>query len=935
MSSLLGQQTSELTFLHDPPYVLPKSAVIPKEQIQVPAHETRDMSFFSLPNGLGVFLVSDAECDQAAAALDVRVGALQDGELEGLAHFLEHMLFLGSSKYPDESEYKTFINNHSGDCNAYTSATNTNYHFRIAPEHFKGALDRFAQFFICPLFDQSCTKREVNAVHSEHSGNISNDPRRLFQLFKKTGVNKEHPYHQFQTGNLDTLLRKSESRNVDLRSELLDFHSRYYSSHLMKLCLVDRRPLAELRLLAETLFSQVPKKDVHVPRGAGLGLGKPFTFKHVFNRIVKVVPASESLRTVSFSFLGNSIPAAWVSKVDGYFAHIIGHEGPNSLLSALKKERLALGLSAGTSHDICGYSVFEIKVSVTEHGLASEGVKRIGDLIFQILRLVKHAPPSSERIKELATIQRISFQARTLPKGHRLASYVANTLQTVPPEFVFSHEQLLFTEDGDAVAARSALFAIDNLRICMTGSSLEAECRKQELFYGTRYMTERIPEAWVQSWSAVLNSPYIELPPPNKFTPQDVYLFPSDQPSAAPEEVLPTLLPVPSSRVTIFHKQDSYFKVPISSVQLSLGISNFDGTIKAMAMVQMLCLATSQALTETLYDASIAGYSFSFSRAPSTAGAAGRAVEVFARGYSEKLGLLICTMTSALTSPATFVDVASFGIARKLMLRYCERASSNQPPIEHCYTVLHQLMQANSIAPWSLESEVRSMSFADFQAFFAGGFNVTSVEGLLYGNLTRDVALGMATELVGSLKVRDDLPEAVASRLRVSGVNTSMMSIVPNRASPNSALFVFLPMVDPTMQQLVLSKIFQNWLSVPYFEQLRTKEQLGYVVSLTFTRVHEAFGPVFIILSEKSPPFLRNRILEFLDEQSEMFLTGEEFETHKSSVMAELARRYSRPEEESQVLFHEVCLRRYIFNKKEQQVRLGSSKVYRWLLLPA
>lgn len=60
-------------------------------------------------------------------------------------------------------------------------------------------LCRFAQFFLCPLFDESCKDREVNAVDSEYEKNLKNDTWRLFQLEKATG-NPKHPFSKFGTG---------------------------------------------------------------------------------------------------------------------------------------------------------------------------------------------------------------------------------------------------------------------------------------------------------------------------------------------------------------------------------------------------------------------------------------------------------------------------------------------------------------------------------------------------------------------------------------------------------------------------------------------------------------------------------------------------------------------------------------------------------------
>ena len=58
---------------------------------------------------------------------------------------------MGTEKYPDENEYQKFIENNGGMTNAYTSLSDTNYQFEISTQAFPEALERFSQFFICPL----------------------------------------------------------------------------------------------------------------------------------------------------------------------------------------------------------------------------------------------------------------------------------------------------------------------------------------------------------------------------------------------------------------------------------------------------------------------------------------------------------------------------------------------------------------------------------------------------------------------------------------------------------------------------------------------------------------------------------------------------------------------------------------------------------------
>ena len=94
------------------------------------------------------------------------------------------MLFLGTEKYPDAGEYNQYLSQNGGRSNAYTAETLTNYHFEVSHSALLGALDRFSQFFISPLFSEQLTEREKNAVDSEHTKNISNDGWRDYRMWK-------------------------------------------------------------------------------------------------------------------------------------------------------------------------------------------------------------------------------------------------------------------------------------------------------------------------------------------------------------------------------------------------------------------------------------------------------------------------------------------------------------------------------------------------------------------------------------------------------------------------------------------------------------------------------------------------------------------------------------------------------------------------------
>ena len=146
--------------------------------------DKREYKAITLSNGLRALIISDPESSRSAAALDVHVGAMSDPlNVPGLAHFCEHMSFLGTKKYPKEDDYSSFLASHGGSSNAYTDSEDTVYYFDVNSEYLDEALDRFSQFFISPLFTISATARELNAIDSEHSKNINNDGFRFYQVF--------------------------------------------------------------------------------------------------------------------------------------------------------------------------------------------------------------------------------------------------------------------------------------------------------------------------------------------------------------------------------------------------------------------------------------------------------------------------------------------------------------------------------------------------------------------------------------------------------------------------------------------------------------------------------------------------------------------------------------------------------------------------------
>jgi insulysin len=83
--------------------------------IDKPSLDHREYHSFTLEsNQLKVLIVSDPKAEKSAAAMDVNVGHFSDAEIPGLAHFLEHMLFMGTKEHPGENEYSSYLAGNAG-----------------------------------------------------------------------------------------------------------------------------------------------------------------------------------------------------------------------------------------------------------------------------------------------------------------------------------------------------------------------------------------------------------------------------------------------------------------------------------------------------------------------------------------------------------------------------------------------------------------------------------------------------------------------------------------------------------------------------------------------------------------------------------------------------------------------------------------------------
>ena len=222
--------------------------------MKIPKTETRKFYSNELDNKLKYTIIQDTNIQNTVVCVCIKAGSINNpNNYQGLAHFLEHMLFLGSKKYPKENYFDETLRCHGGSSNAYTALYETVYYFSVNNNYLETILDIFSRFFIDPLFDSSSVSREINAINSEHMKNINNDMWRL-NHFIKTLAKKNTIINKFSTGSLETLNKKN------IRNEMIKFYNNYYCSDNMTVAIISPNSINKTNKIFTNIFSNIPSK---------------------------------------------------------------------------------------------------------------------------------------------------------------------------------------------------------------------------------------------------------------------------------------------------------------------------------------------------------------------------------------------------------------------------------------------------------------------------------------------------------------------------------------------------------------------------------------------------------------------------------------------------------------------------------------------------
>ncbi|TGZ56631.1 Insulin-degrading enzyme, partial [Temnothorax longispinosus] len=461
-----------------------------------------------------ILLISDSKTDISIAAINVNIGSKHDpDDLPGLAHLCEHMLHMGTEEYPQQNNFAEYVSQSGGRINADTHFKFTSYYFNIIPKKLKGALDRFAQFFIAPFFRKDLIEKEINNIHSEYNERLTDDEWRFEQALVKLSIKPDHPYSKLNIGNKKTLNETPKKDNIDVKDRLKKFYEKYYSANIMSLCILSKDGLNNLKNMVIKRFRNVKNKELPVYSGC------PFKDDD-FNTVWLHVPIGY-IRKLDVTFAFSEKREDQMSLK--YIKHLLRHKSEGSLLSALKAKSLCNNIEAGDYPVDTNIHFFKVKFHLTKKGL--EDSTDIVEIMFQYINMLKKNEPK-KLIYDVIKIQQMSdINNRYNEKIHCLSvddiSKITCCMQECPMKEIFSKQrawQSYLIKD-----LIKEYFTPQNIRIYIATKACESETDEREEWYNIKYFKGKIPEGHMKSFNraadAADSSTELKLPLKNTFIP--------------------------------------------------------------------------------------------------------------------------------------------------------------------------------------------------------------------------------------------------------------------------------------------------------------------------------------------------------------------------------------------------------------------------------
>ena len=817
-------------------------------EILKPPADHRAYRVVILPNGIKALLISEAfplsstessvdtrnkgvkqtEPDditgEASAALCVGIGSFSDlPEVPGIAHFLEHMVFMGSKKFPKENFWDEFIAMNRGESNAWTDCERTCFFFVVQQTVFFKALQIFCQFFVAPLFDHNSVDKEIMAVDNEFQMVSSNDSERVRSIISHELIDQGHPMKKFMAGNRKSLKDDPAQRDINVYEKLKSFYSDMYSADYMTLVIHSMDTLDVIEDQVLKMFSKIPNNNIPRP----IFIKAPFQGRAI-NKILRVVPM-EDVHKMDLVWALPPLMDHYRTRVIEFLALLLGHEGKGSILSVLKRRHLAIEITGG--NDMTGFThnstwtAAILSIKLTEAGL--QRYEDVLEIIFQYISLLKTQIPSHV-FEEQRHIEETRYIFREQESIYSYVEEVVENMHMFSPEHYLCGRTLYFEYNEQLIKeCLEHLRPEEALIILFDKSFSKLTNLKEEPWLGVRYSVADVDKRLISRLNKLTRHPELSLPAPNPYIATDF--------KQAKVTNKPTKYPIvvhnePGCRM--WYKLDNIFQSPNVYIYFNLISAAIAKSETNVALADILLTCLLQKLSENLYSATLAGYEYAVEGTPT-------GIVFHVHGYNEKIKVVIEDTLKSLRELCIEEDSFNYVVTHLKQVYMNELIK----PVELARAVRYCLVETLDPSIITRCEHISSITYAMILAFQKEFYQSLFIESFVTGNVKPQFAVDIAKsaqKLIKKALPEEDIPKPTVMELPIGDSKCFMPAI--NIEDTNSCVVLYFQQGSGTIKNVCLNELLTAAMAEPLFSLLRTEKQLGYSVYCQASNSHGVLG---------------------------------------------------------------------------------------------
>ena len=830
----------------------------------IPKNETRLFDTEILKNGIKTVYIYDKDIDKTTVTVSVNIGSYSNPkDFQGLAHFLEHMLFLGSKKYPDEKYYNNNIKKYGGFSNAWTDMFETVYYFSVFNDGIEHLMDIFSRFFIDPLFNEDAVQREINAVNSEHQKNINDDNWREYQTIRNL-ANKDNKWNTFATGSNKTMNKET------IRNAMIKFYNQFYVSENISVCIVSNIDIKNQKNLLKSTFGNIPTK-----------LKKEITIqKPIYNNFEKtfqMIPLSD-IQKIKYIWEINS-GFAETNKIYRIIFDLLNMFNKNSLSNFLKVNGLGDYGYINIEEEV---GVFILTINLTKLGLTK--LNLIDGYVNYTINNI-FSKDLTKIIEYYRKINQLNFDNCDKMESLRLSNTLAINIHK------YNLNELL---------SGPALIPNISLKINNTIKEQFSKCIKLLISQDNKIINKIIDKNYGTVYGEITNIYSPEIPFNLEFNIDNPFLDLKIQNNLKLVENLDTPIFIKNrfwfSGVTKFNEDiikgalifnnSKYFNTPKSYIYTVLAIECLTFYLnQELYNIFMLQFDISLSFNN-IYNSIILKYS--------------------CLNDPIKLNQFIIKTLDLIKSaviPNTILD------SNIMLLKENYLNVNNSNPWEYSSYYMSSISIDNDYLIETLIKEIEKVNKKELLNFISTLFDNSSLSvlfcGALYNNhLPKNIQLiekGILLPQYNFTKI--ELPENITL-------------VHPNKEEKSNCVTITYELGNFEPNKWIHTFMTYLILEQPFFEELRTKKQLGYLVKFTLLNYGDNYYIVQKVQSDKNCKILLNEINNFnitiidiinkinLDEWK---ISAKNYLNEKDNSLSDIFNKF----------FSEIINRKYLFNRKQ------------------